>query len=145
MTNDVTHRDICRSTSVQYPSDVTCHIATSCKNKLKPNLRMQKNRIGITQNYAGWWPAFVMKCIVWGSLVAPLCASLHGPPAGYAKLWVAHAPRMPGTVSSPSRVSDPNMRVTQMPWCMPGSLTSGFPWTWWRGKRSWHSRRMPNQ
>ena len=32
--------------------------------------------------------------------------------------------------------------VTQMPWCMPGSLTSGFHWSRWQGKRSWHSRRM---
>ena len=28
--------------------------------------------------------------------------------------------------------------------CMPGSLTSGFLWSQWRGKRSRHSRRMRN-
>ena len=29
-----------------------------------------------------------------------------------------------------------------IPWCMSGSLTSGFLWTRWREKRSRHSRRM---
>ena len=74
--------------------------------------------------------------------------SCHGPLARYAKLRVAHAPGMPGTFSPPPRVSDPDMHygtcVTHVPWCMPGSLTSGFLWSWWRGKRSRHSRRMRN-
>ena len=34
--------------------------------------------------------------------------------------------------------------VVYVPWCMPGSLNSGFLWSWWRGKRSRHSRRMRN-
>ena len=34
--------------------------------------------------------------------------------------------------------------VTHVPWCMPGLLTSGFLWSWCRGKRSRHSRRMHN-
>ena len=55
---------------------------------------------------------------------------------------------MPGTFSPPPRVSDPDMHhgicVMHMPWCMPGSLTSGFLWNRWRGKRSRHSRRMRN-
>ena len=34
--------------------------------------------------------------------------------------------------------------IMRVPWCMPGSLTSGFLWSWWRGKRSRHSRRMRN-
>ena len=66
--------------------------------------------------------------------------------ARYVKLQVAHAPGMPGTFSPPPRVSDPDMQhgtcVTHVPWCMPGSLTSGFLWSWWQGKRSRHSRRM---
>ena len=45
----------------------------------------------------------------------------------------AHAPGMPETFSPPSRVSDPDMHpgtyVTHVPWCMPGSLTSGFLWS----------------
>ena len=53
-----------------------------------------------------------------------------------------------GKVSPPPRVSDPDMHhgtfVTHMSWCMPGSLTSGFLWSRWRGKRSWHSRCMHN-
>ena len=56
----------------------------------------------------------------------------HGPLARYVKLWVAHAPGMPGTFSPLSRVSDPDMRhgtcVTHVPWCMPGSLTIDFLW-----------------
>ena len=34
--------------------------------------------------------------------------------------------------------------VTHVPWCMSGSLTWGFHWSRWRGKRSRHSRRMRN-
>ena len=66
----------------------------------------------------------------------------------YAKLRVVHAPGMPGTCSSPSWVSDPDMHhgtcVTHVPWCMSGSLTSDFLWSrWWR-KRFRQSRRMHN-
>ena len=32
--------------------------------------------------------------------------------------------------------------VTRVPWCIPGSLTSGFLWSRWRGKRYLYSRRM---
>ena len=68
--------------------------------------------------------------------------------ARYVKLRVAHAPVMPGTFPPPPRVSNPNMHhgtcVTYVPWCMPGSLTSGFNWSRWRGKHSRHSRRMRN-
>ena len=45
---------------------------------------------------------------------------------------------MPGTFSPPSGTSDPDMHhgtcVTHVPWCMPGSLTSVFLWSQWRGK-----------
>ena len=72
----------------------------------------------------------------------------HGPLARYVKLRVAHAPGMPGTFSPPPRISNPDMHhgtcVTHVPWCMPGSLTSGFRWNRWRGKRSRHSRCMRN-
>ena len=72
----------------------------------------------------------------------------NGPLTRYVKLLVAHALGMPGTFSSPVRVSDPDMHhgtcVTHVPWCMPVSLTSGFLWSRWRGKRSRHSRRMRN-
>ena len=53
-----------------------------------------------------------------------------GPLVRYVKLRVAHASGMPGTFSPPPRVSDPGLHhgtcVTHVPWCMPGSLTSGF-------------------
>ena len=46
------------------------------------------------------------------------------------KIAGAHAPGMPGTFSLSPHVSDPDMHhgtcVTHVPWCMPGSLTSGF-------------------
>ena len=55
---------------------------------------------------------------------------------------------MPWTFSPPPLVSDPDMHhgtcVTHLPWCMPGSLTSGFLWNRWRGNRSRHSQRMRN-
>ena len=50
---------------------------------------------------------------------------VHGPLYRYVKLRVAHAPGMPGTFSTPPRVSDPDMHhgtcVTHVPWCMTGS------------------------
>ena len=53
-----------------------------------------------------------------------------------------------GNVSPPPRVSDPDIHhdicVTHVPWCTPGSLTSGFLWSRWRGKLSRHSRHMSN-
>ena len=55
---------------------------------------------------------------------------------------------MTGTFWPPPLVCDPDMHhgtcVMHVPWCMPGSLTSGFLWSQWRGKRSWHSRHMHN-
>ena len=72
----------------------------------------------------------------------------HGPLARYVQFRVAHAPGMTGTFSPPPLPSDPDMNhgrcVTHVPWCMPGSLISGFLWSRWRGKRSRHSRRMRN-
>ena len=69
----------------------------------------------------------------------------HGPLARYVKLQFAHVPGMPGTFSTPPRVSDPDMDhgtcVTHVTWCMPGSLTSSLFWIRRRGKRS---RRMRN-
>ena len=57
----------------------------------------------------------------------------------YVKLLAVHVPGMPGMFSPPPRVSDPGMHrgtcVTHLSWCMPGSLTSGFLWSRWRGKR----------
>ena len=72
----------------------------------------------------------------------------HGHLVRYVKLRVTHAPGMPGTFSSLPWVSDPDIHhgtcVTHVPWCMPGSLTSGFFWIRSQGKRSRHSRRMRN-
>ena len=74
--------------------------------------------------------------------------SPHGPLTRYVILRVAHAPGMPGTISPPPWVSDPDMHhgtcVTHMPWCMPGSLTSGFLWNRWQRKLSRHSWRLHN-
>ena len=58
------------------------------------------------------------------------------------------ASRMLGTFFAQPLVSDPDMHygtcVTHVPWCMPGSLTSGFLWSRWQEKRSRHSRHMHN-
>ena len=54
------------------------------------------------------------------------------------KIAGAHAPGIPGKLSQSLQVSDPDMHpgtcVTHVPWCMPGSLISGFLWNWRRGK-----------
>ena len=54
------------------------------------------------------------------------------------KIAGAHAPGMPGTFSPSPQVNDPDMHhgtcVTHVPWCMPGSLTSGLLWNRRRGK-----------
>ena len=72
----------------------------------------------------------------------------HGPLTRYLLLRVAHVPGMPGTFSPPPRVSDSDMHhgtcVKHVPWCMPGSLTTGFLWIRWRAKCSRHSPRMRN-
>ena len=63
----------------------------------------------------------------------------YGHLARYVKVCVAHASGMPAMFSQPTRVSDPDMHhgtcVMHVPWCMPESVTSGFPWSQWRGKR----------
>ena len=72
----------------------------------------------------------------------------YGLLARYVKLRVAHASGMPGMFSPPPRVSDPGMHhgtcVTHVTLCMPGSLTRGFLWSRWRGKRYRHCRCMRN-
>ena len=72
----------------------------------------------------------------------------NGPLARYVNLQVVHVPGMPGTFSLPPRVSNLDMHhgtcVTHLSWCMLGSLTSGFLWSQWRGKRSRYSQRMRN-
>ena len=77
-----------------------------------------------------------------------IIGNIHGPLARYVKSRVAHALGMPGTFSPPPRVSDLDMHHgtcgTHVPWCMPGSLTSGFLWSRWWEKRSQHSWRMHN-
>ena len=64
------------------------------------------------------------------------------------KLLVVHAPGMLGMFSPPLWVSTLGMHhgtcITQVPWCMPGVLTSSFLWSQWWGKRSRHSRLMRN-
>ena len=83
------------------------------------------------------------KCyIIWSGFWSTLVSARakHGLLTRYVKL--------PRTFSPPPRVSYPDMHhgtcVTHVPWCMPGSLTSRFLWSLWRGKRSRHSRRMCN-
>ena len=72
--------------------------------------------------------------------------SINGFLTRYVNLRVTHAPGMPGTFSPPPQASDPNMHhgtcVTHVPWCSPGSITSGILRNRCRGKRSRHSRHM---
>ena len=64
------------------------------------------------------------------------------------KITILSAPGILGTFSQPPRVSDPNMHlgtcVTHVPWCIPGSLSSGFLWSRWREKCFGHSWPMRN-
>ena len=99
----------------------------------------------------------IILCISWQIKVLPnsqiklnyrYYGNANVPLARYVKLRVAHSSGMPGTFSPPPRVIDPDMHhdtcVTHVPWCMPGSITSGYLWSRWREKRSWHFRRMRN-
>ena len=76
------------------------------------------------------WPYFF-------PLVDAMAVRRNGLLTRYEKLWVVHAPGMWGTFTPPPRVCDPDMHhgscVTHVPWCMPGSLTSSFLWSRWRG------------
>ena len=96
----------------------------------------------------GQWCTLSRIVIIGATVCMNAFCSSHGPLTRHTKLRVVHAPGMPGTFSPPPRVSDPVMHqgtcVTHVPWCMPGSLTNGFLWSRWRGKRSRHSRRMRN-
>ena len=70
---------------------------------------------------------------------AIICSCPHGPFGIYVNLRFVHAQGMPGTFSLPPRFNDPD---THHGTCLPGSLTSGFRWSRWREKPSWHSWRM---
>ena len=94
------------------------------------------------------------RLLYWGLYHQCLCRNRHvwllcnGPLVRYVILRVAHALGMLVTFSPPLRVSNPDMHrgtcMTHVPWCMPGSLTSGFLRSRWGGKRSPHSRCMRN-
>ena len=105
-------------------------------------LPMYAARVGILVPI--WIARPILKSTQWTQFMLPLhcmtwCAT-HGPLARYVKLRVVHAPGMLGTLSPPTRVSDPDMHhgtcVTHLSWCMPGSPTSDFLWSRWRGKPS---------
>ena len=51
---------------------------------------------------------------------------------------------MQETFSPPPRLNDPVMHHGTCVTCMPGSLTSGFLWSLWRGQHSRHSLGMHN-
>ena len=82
----------------------------------------------------GWKPN--MWWIIWYRLsnqvrdIGNKFKGFNGPLARYIKLRVAHAPGIPGAFSPPPWDSDPDVHhgtcVTHVPWCMSGSLTSGF-------------------
>ena len=73
---------------------------------------------------------------------------IHGSLARNVQLRAAHAPGMPRKFSPPPRVNDPDIHhgtcVANVPWCLSGTVTNGFLWIRWRGKRSPHSRCMRN-
>ena len=125
---------ICVNNSVQtrynYLSKVWCtqELCWECTVKMYMNVWMMWNKV--------LWKKTTKK--TW--LCKGYITERHGPLARQVKLRVAHVPGMLGTFSPPLWVSDPDMHlgtcVTHVPWCMPGSLISGFLWSQWRGKRS---------
>ena len=72
----------------------------------------------------------------------------QGPLARYVKIEGCACAGDAENGFPPPLVRDPDMHhgtcVTHVPRCMPGSLTIGFLWSRWRGKRSRHCRRMCN-
>ena len=88
-----------------------------------------------------------------GYLAGPMLFSEHTSHLSYASCQIrkiagcAYAGNA-GNVFPPPWISNPdmhhNMRVTHVPWCMPGSLHNGFLWRQWWEKRSRHPRRMRN-
>ena len=109
-----------------------------------PGLLVWRGNLKQNTSHRNWWIIAICK-LCWRSVLIFLSTMHNGPLTRHVKVWVVHAPRMPGTFFPPLRVSDPNMHhgacVTHVPWCIPGSLTRGFLWSLWRGKRSRHSRR----
>ena len=89
------------------------------------------------------WPTWLGSLI---TIYAKLCQ--HGPLARYVYFCGLRMRRECRERSPPPRLSDPDMYqgtcVAHVPGCIPGSMTSGFLLSRWRGKRSRHSRRMRN-
>ena len=88
----------------------------------------------------------IFTALRWRRCLISICAESNAQPVVVSQ-WTscqirkfagAHAPGMPGTFSPWPQVSDPDMHhgtcVTHVPWCMPGSLTSGFLWNRRRGE-----------
>ena len=127
----------------------------------------------MTSQFTYWWCSFILSCCFYEETqigvgrccviqidmpdTYPILTSIrdthmhiqsrnrHGPLARYVKLELRMRREC---FPPPLRFSEPDMHhgtcVTHVPWCMTGSLTSGFLWNRCRGKRSRHSRRMRN-
>ena len=96
----------------------------------------------------------ILFCINFNILYTTVPSSLiqreswHGPLAKYVKLCVGHAPGMPGTffpanVGKRSRHASRHVRHARAV-MHARSLTSGFLWSRWQGRRFPHSRHMRN-
>ena len=87
-------------------------------------------------NSAICWP--IDDSSIWSAQAAPRALIFLWASCQLRKIADAHAPGRPGTFSPPPQVSGPDMHhgtcVPYVPWCMPGSLTSGFLWNWRVGK-----------
>ena len=120
--------------------------------------------VGLTAAGVLWWSPLLNLLMskhyfIFSDLQIPICIQ-HSPTPGSlgCKVWAScqickkcglrMRRECRESFPPPSQVSNPDMHhgtcMTHVPWCMPGSLTSGFLWSRWRGKRSRHSRRMRN-
>ena len=129
-----------------YSRRISIYLYTVIQEKIFNKLRLSRGPrfwAWMPACYAFWHPNQTATPVPVG-----LVNHVHWPLTRYVKLRVAHAPGMPGTFSLQSRVSNPDMHhgtcITHVPWCMPGSLTGGFLWSRWWGKRSRHAQRMLN-
>ena len=95
-------------------------------------------------NRSGPAPVSDMNVIRSTQFVYPLIAKFIGPTCWPHELCYLGR----GIVGCACEVNAGNVfaltRMTHVPWCMPGSLTCVILWSWWRRKRSRHSRRMRN-
>ena len=93
------------------------------------------------------WSRVIVLSIIYHFLALSLLDLLWGLLRN-CRLWASYRIRKITGCACEWRERFPRHRGLAIPtcitWCIPGSLTNGFHWSRWRGKRSRLSRRMHN-